>query len=175
MDTKLSPSQLKELISTAEIHRRVKEIADEISRDYAQKELHLIGILKGAFIFLADLSRALTIPCHINFIHASSYGSGEKSSGQVYVSHNLNLHDKHVILVEDIVDTGLTLDRIRQDIQSQNPASLKICVLLDKSEARQVSVPIQYSGFTIPNHFVVGYGLDFNEHYRELPYIAYKE
>ncbi|MCP4110071.1 MAG: hypoxanthine phosphoribosyltransferase [Desulfobacteraceae bacterium] len=160
------------LFSAAEIQQRITELGAEISRDYAQCELHLVGIMKGAFIFMADLARALTIPCVINFLYASSYGSEQTSSGHVRIEHDLDIHGKHVLLIEDIVDTGLTVNRIVSELQKQQPASVKACVLLDKAEARKFPADIHYTGFRVPKYFVVGYGIDFNEHYRELPYVA---
>ncbi len=161
-----------QLFSAEEIQQRISELAAEISRDYEQQELHLVGIMKGSFIFLADLARALTIPCFIHFLHASSYGAEQTSSGHVRLEHSLNLHGKHILLIEDIVDTGLTVNRIIQDLKTQQPASIKVCVLLDKSEARKFPAAIRYIGFNVPKYFVVGYGIDFNEHYRGLPYVA---
>lgn len=167
----ISP-KIEILFSAAEIQQRVNELGAEISRDYARHELHLVGVLKGSFIFLADLARALTIPCSIHFLHASSYGSQQASSGQVCIEHALALHGKNVLVIEDIVDTGLTINQIIQDLKNQDPASLKVCTLLDKPEARRFPADIHYIGLTVPEYFVVGYGIDFNEHYRELPYVA---
>ena len=165
-------SKLHELFSSEEIKKRVQEISLAISNDYVNHELHIVGILKGAFIFLADLVRFLTIPCCIHFLRASSYGSQKISSGQVKIQHTLNLAGKHILLVEDIVDTGLTLNSVINELKIQHPASLKICSLLDKPVARKTSIKVDYIGFTIPDKFVVGYGIDFSEHYRELPHIA---
>ena len=172
MDANSIPPQIQKLFPADEIKNRVRLLAEDISRDYIQQELHIVGILKGSFIFLADLVRALTIPCFIHFLHASSYGNKKTSSGQVRIDHALNLHEKHILVVEDIIDTGLTINRVVRELQSQKPASLKICTLLDKPDARQFAVDVQYTGFTVPNKFVVGYGIDFSERYRKLPYIA---
>ncbi len=172
MEKNSDSSELHELFSSEEIKKRVQEISLSISNDYVNRELHIVGILKGAFIFVADLVRFLTIPCYIHFLRASSYGSKKISSGQVKIQHTLNLANKHILLVEDIVDTGLTLNSVINELQVQHPASLKICSLLDKPVARKTSIEVDYIGFTIPNKFVVGYGIDFSEHYRELPYIA---
>ena len=172
MDISLNSSKLQKLFTANEIHQRVQELGMTISRDYAQNELHIIGVLKGAFIFLADLARSLTIPCFIHFLHASSYGSQLISSGEVRIEQSLNVSEKDVLVVDDILDTGLTLKKITQELQKQKPASLKICTLLDKPERRKVEVEAQYLGFTIPDEFVVGYGIDYAEHYRNLPYLA---
>ncbi len=159
-------------ISAKQIQIRIEELAREISRDYAHTELHLVGVLKGAFIFLADLTRALNIPSFIYFMRASSYGNRKGSSGIVKIQHNLNMANKHVLVIEDILDTGLTLHSILQELENQRPASLKVCALLDKPERRETAIEGDYIGFSIPNEFVVGYGLDYNESYRNLPYIA---
>ena len=171
MNTSLNSSKLQNLFSANEIQQRVQELGITISRDYAQNELHLIGVLKGAFIFLADLVRSLTIPCFIHFLHASSYGSQLVSSGEVRIAHSLNVKDKHILVVDDILDTGLTLKKIIQELQKQKPASLKICTLLDKPIRRKVDLEAQYLGFTIPDKFVVGYGLDYDDHGRNLRHI----
>ena len=168
----MSVSKLQNFISAEEIQTRVQEMAEEISADYAQRELHLVGVLKGAFIFLADLTRALTIPSYIYFMRATSYGDRQTSSGVVKIQHDLNMADKEVIVVEDILDTGLTLQSILEELERQKPASLKVCALLDKPERRKTLIKGDYVGFTIPNEFVVGYGLDYAELYRNLPFIA---
>ncbi len=165
-------SKLHELYSSEEIKKRVQELSFAISNDYVNRELNIVGILKGAFIFLADLVRFLTIPCYIHFLRASSYGCQKITSGQVEIQHTLNLAGKHILLVEDIIDTGLTLNSVINELRIQHPASLKICSLLDKPAARKTSIKVDYTGFTISDKFVVGYGIDFSEHYRELPYIA---
>jgi len=172
MQQKSDSSKLYKLFSSEEIKKRVQELSLAISNDYVNCELNIVGILKGAFIFLADLVRLLTIPCYIDFLQASSYRSQKISSGQVEIQHNLNLEGKHILIVEDIVDTGLTLNSVINKLHTQHPASLKICSLLDKPLARKTSIKVDYTGFTISDKFVVGYGLDFSEHYRELPYIA---
>jgi len=172
MKQKADSSKLHKLFSSEDIKKRVQELSLSISDDYVNRDLHIVGILKGAFIFLADLVRFLTIPCYIHFLRASSYGSQKISSGQVEIQHTLNLAGRHILLVEDIVDTGLTLNSVINELQIQRPASLKICSLLDKPSARKISIKADYTGFTILDKFVVGYGIDFSEHYRELPYIA---
>lgn len=153
------------------IGRRVKELADQISKDYEGRELLLVGVLKGAFIFMADLIRGLSIPCRVDFIRAASYGVGSHSSGEIKITKDLEtpIAGMDVLVVEDIVDTGLTLSRLLDILRERQPASVRVCALLDKKERRQVSFTAEYVGFTIPDHFVVGYGLDFNENFRFLP------
>jgi hypoxanthine phosphoribosyltransferase len=161
------------LVSTNEIKSRVKELADQISKDYAGiNQIFLIGILKGAFIFLADLCRELTIPHVVDFMAVSSYGK-TANTGAVRLIMDLRepIDGQHAIIVEDIADSGKTLKYLYQVLQWHNPASLKTCVLLRKSKDN-LDVPINYLGFTIPNAWVVGYGLDYADHYRTLPFIA---
>lgn len=162
------------LFSAQQIRERVAQLGREISRDYRDRELLLIGILKGAVVFMADLARELTIPAAFDFMAVSSYGAATESSGVVRILKDLDLslENRHVLIVEDIVDTGLTLHYLYEHLQARGPASLKICVLLDKPERRKIEVPVHYRGFQIPDHFVVGYGLDYDETYRNLPYIA---
>lgn len=158
-----------------EIQRRVGELAGEINRDYEGMDLLLIGILKGAFIFLADLARRLTVPVRFDFIACSSYGSSTRTSGVVRIQKDLDgdIAGRHVLLVEDIVDTGLTLSYLVRNLEARGPASLHICALLNKSSVPgKVDLPIRYQGFSMPGDFVVGYGLDCAEEYRNLPYIA---
>jgi len=161
------------LISEKEIKERVKAIADEISRDYNGKNPLLVGILKGAFIFLADLIRELSIDAEVDFLAVSSYGKATETSGEVKILKDLSesIDGKDVIIVEDIVDTGLTLKYLYELLKTRNPNSLKICVFLDKKERRVVEVPVHYVGFEVPDLFLVGYGLDFAEKYRQLKYI----
>ena len=161
------------LLSRQDIEKRVREIALEISRDYQGTEPVLIGILNGVIFFFADLVRNLTIPIKMDFIRAASYGSGTTSSGTIRLSKDveIDVRGKHVIVVEDIVDTGLTLSKIKENLEKKGPESVKICVLIDKSERRETEVRIDYCGFHIEEGFVVGYGLDFNEEYRYLPEI----
>jgi hypoxanthine phosphoribosyltransferase len=161
------------LVSTEQINMRVKELADQISRDYADVgQIYLIGILKGAFIFLADLSRQLTIPHIVDFMAVSSYGK-TANTGAVRLIMDLRepIDGQHAIIVEDIADSGKTLKYLYQVLRWHNPASLKTCVLLRKSKDN-LDVPINYLGFEIPNAWVVGYGLDYADRYRTLPYIA---
>ena len=161
------------LFSADAIEQRIQEIGKKISVDYGaispENPLCLIVVLKGAFIFAADLIRTITIPCTIDFIRASSYGSEKFSSGTVDITHNLTVANRHLLLIEDIVDTGLTIQRITADLLARKPASLRICTLLDKPDSRKHLVDITYTGFIVPDNFIVGYGIDYNEHYRELP------
>ncbi|MDI6728989.1 MAG: hypoxanthine phosphoribosyltransferase [Thermodesulfovibrionales bacterium] len=163
----------KPFLTTEQIHEKVTELADRISRDYVGKEILAVGILKGSFMFFADIVRALKIPVTVDFIVASSYLKST-STGEVKIHYDVkeDIAGKHVLLIDDIIDTGVSLNYIRERILSKGPASLKICILLDKKERRSVDVPIDYTGFEIPNQFVVGYGLDYDNKYRNLPYIA---
>lgn len=158
------------LIGESEIKQRVEELGAAISRDYAGQEPIVVGILKGAMIFMADLVRALDIPARLDFMVVSSYGATSKSSGVVRILKDLeqSVEGRHVIIVEDIVDSGLTLNYLAANLKSRGPASLKICTLLDKPDRRKVDVQLDYNGFVIPDEFVVGYGLDYNENYRNL-------
>ena len=160
------------LISREEINRRVEQLGQEISQDYKGRELHLVGVLNGAFMFLADLVRHLSIPCQICFLQASSYKEQLVSTGKVKLMNNLDLSGKDVLVVEDIFDTGLTLKHIREDLYVQKPTSLEICALLNKRIPDKLAVNVKYIGFEIENRFVVGYGLDYAEKYRELPHIS---
>ena len=165
----------KELISAERLQERVAELAREISSDLAGiDELTVVCVLKGAFMFTADLVRHLTLPCRIEFIRASSYGEGRTSSGKIKLEHHetIELESKHVLLVEDILDTGRTLSRIVAELEQQQPASMCVCTLLDKPSRRVVPFEARYTGFTISDQFVFGYGLDVAERYRELPFIA---
>ncbi len=162
------------LLSEEEIQKRVRELAEQINQDYAGKELVLIGILKGAVVFFSDVMRALDLPVTIDFMAISSYGSATESAGVVRIMKDLDkdIMDKHVIVVEDIVDTGLTLSFLKENLLSRGAASLKICALLDKPDRRKAEIRADYQGFVIPDEFVVGYGLDYAERYRNLPYIG---
>jgi hypoxanthine phosphoribosyltransferase len=165
----------KVLIDEARLQARIQELAIEIERDYATSDdLLLICVLKGAFIFLSDLSRLIKRPHEVDFMGISSYGAGTESSGAVRIVLDLkeSITDRHLLIVEDIIDSGRTLDYLRRNLLARSPASLRIVTLLDKPERREVDVPVEYAGFEIPNEFVVGYGLDFAEIYRNLPYIA---
>ena len=174
-----SPSMLENdiqeiLFSEDQLKARVREIAQEIERDYAGKEIMLISVLRGSFIFMADLCRALDLPCTLDFMSVSSYGKGTTSSGQVQITKDLSedISGRHIIVVEDILDSGNTLSYLLNILQHRHPASVRLCTLLDKPERRVKPVEVHYSGFTIPDAFVVGYGLDYAEHYRNLPYIG---
>ena len=160
------------LISREEISLRVEQLGLEISQDYKGRELHLVGVLNGAFMFLADLVRHLSIPCQICFLQASSYKDQLVSTGKVKLMHNLDLSGKDVLVVEDIFDTGLTLKHIMEDLYVQKPTSLEICAFLNKRIPDKLAVNVKYIGFEIENRFVVGYGLDYAEKYRELPHIS---
>ena len=166
---------LKVYFSEDEIKKRVKELADEISRDYEGKKPILIGILKGSFIFLSDLCRELTIPHEIDFLGVSSYGESTSTTGVVKITQDLSnpIVNKDVLIVEDIVDTGLTMDYLLKNFSTRKPASIKVCTLLYKPARMIVKPPIDYIGFTIENRFVIGYGLDYENYYRNLKYIGY--
>ncbi|MBA3246171.1 MAG: hypoxanthine phosphoribosyltransferase [Actinobacteria bacterium] len=162
------------LIGEPELQARIAELGVEISRDYSGRDLLLVGVLKGAVFFMADLMRELTVPCEIDFMAISSYGAGTDSSGVVRILKDLdiNISDRHVLVVEDIIDSGLTLSYLMRSLRARKPATVEICALLTKPERREVDVPVAYVGFEIPNRFVIGYGLDFDERYRNLPYVA---
>jgi hypoxanthine phosphoribosyltransferase len=163
----------KPLLTTRQIQEKIQELAQRISRDYAGKDLLAVGILKGAFMFFSDIVRAIEVPLTLDFIIASSYMKTD-SLGQVKVYYDIreDMTDKHVLLIDDIVDTGITLNHIRERVLTKCPKSLKICTFLDKKERREVEIPIDYAGFEIPNEFVVGYGLDYDNKFRNLPYIS---
>lgn len=162
------------LVSTEDLERRVTELGAEISRDYAGKDLVMIGVLKGAVLFLADLMRELEVPCEIDFMAVSSYGSSTDSSGVVRILKDLDgaIEGRDVLLVEDIVDSGLTLHYLLKNLGARNPRTLEVCALLTKPERRRVDLPIRYVGFEIPNRFAIGYGLDHGQRYRNLSYVA---
>lgn len=163
----------KPLFTTNQIQVKVKELADRISKDYTGKDLLVIGILKGAFMFFSDLVRAIEVPLALDFMIASSYVKME-TTGEVKIHCDIreDISDRDVLLVEDIIDSGVTLNQIRERMLARYPKSLKICVFLDKKERRIVDVPIDYKGFEIPNEYVVGYGLDYENKFRNLPYIS---
>jgi hypoxanthine phosphoribosyltransferase len=162
------------LIDEDALASRIAELGREISEDYAGRDLLLLGVLKGAVFFMADLMRHLTVPCEIDFMAISSYGASTDSSGVVRILKDLdiNIEGRHVLIVEDIIDSGLTLSYLVRNLESREPATLEICALLTKPERREIDVPVRYTGFEIPNKFVIGYGLDFAERYRNLPYVG---
>jgi len=162
------------LIDRDALQRRIRELGEEISSDYTGRDLLLVGVLKGAVFFMADLMRNLTIPCEIDFMAISSYGAQTDSSGVVRILKDLdiNIEGRNVLVVEDIIDSGLTLQYLMRNLEAREPASLEVCALLTKPDRREIDVPVRYIGFEIPNRFVVGYGLDFAERYRNLPYVG---
>ena len=162
------------MLSEQEVDRRIQEIGEQISRDYEGKQVHLVCVLKGGSFFLCELAKRITVPVSIDFMSVSSYGSSTKSSGVVKIVKDLDepLKDKHVIVIEDIVDSGRTLSYLLEMLKDRKPASLKLCTLLDKPERRVTDVKVDYTGFEIPDEFVVGYGLDYDQKYRNLPYIG---
>jgi hypoxanthine phosphoribosyltransferase len=162
------------LVSQEDLERRVRELGEAISSDYDGKDLFLVGVLKGAVFFLSDLMRALSVPCEVDFMAVASYGSSTDSSGVVRILKDLDatIEGKDVLIVEDIIDSGLTLSYLLRTLRARDPRSLEVCALLTKPERREVDLPIRYTGFEIPNKFVIGYGLDHAERYRNLPYVA---
>lgn len=162
------------LLSSDELAKRIEEMGAEITADYAGKEILMIGVLRGAVLFMADLARAIKVPVAIDFMAVSSYGAGTNSSGVVRILKDLDedVEGKHVLVVEDIIDSGLTLNYLLDNVKSRKPASIKLCTLLNKPERRKVNVNIDYNGFNVPDYFVVGYGLDYAEKYRNLPFIG---
>jgi hypoxanthine phosphoribosyltransferase len=165
------------LVQPDELQHRVRELAGEISRDYEGRDLLLIGVLKGAVFFLSDLMRHLEVECEVDFMAVSSYGSSTDSSGIVRILKDLDapIEGRDVLIVEDIVDSGLTLSYLFRMLRARNPATLEVCALLTKPERREVDMPIRYVGFEIPNRFAIGYGLDHAERFRNLPYVAVLE
>ena len=162
------------LIEENELKSKVAEIAAKITEDYKGKDLLIVCVLKGAVIFASDLIRKIDLPLDIDFMAISSYGANTKSSGVVRILKDLNtgIEDRHVLIVEDIIDSGLTLAYLADNLRSRQPASVEICTILDKKERRTINLDIKYAGFVVPDEFVVGYGLDYAEKYRNLPYIA---
>lgn len=162
------------LVTEDQIQQRIRELAAAIDADYSDRDLLLVGVLKGAVMVMADLSRALHLPVTMDWMAVSSYGSGTKSSGVVRILKDLDrdITGKHVLVVEDIIDSGLTLSWLLLNLRSRGPASVEVCTLLRKPDAAQVPVEVRYVGFDIPSEFVVGYGLDYGEHYRNLPFVG---
>jgi hypoxanthine phosphoribosyltransferase len=162
------------LVSAADLKRRVAELGEEISRDYRDRDLVLVGVLKGAVLFIADLMRHLTVPSEVDFMAVSSYGSSTDSSGVVRILKDLDapIDGRDVLIVEDIIDSGLTLQYLLRNLRVRNPRSLEVCALLTKPERRRVDLPTRYVGFEIPNRFAIGYGLDHAQRFRNLDYVA---
>jgi hypoxanthine phosphoribosyltransferase len=165
------------LIDEGRLQERISEIAERVSADYAGREPLVVGVLKGAVFFIADLLRRLTVPCELDFMAVSSYGSSTLSSGVVRILKDLDIPiaGRHVLVVEDVIDSGLTLSYLMKNLASRQPASLEICTLLTKPGHRRLNIPIRYIGFDLPDSFVIGYGLDYAERYRNLPFIAVLE
>jgi hypoxanthine phosphoribosyltransferase len=174
MSTQLDAAIGEILIDEDTLAARVAELGAEVSADYEGRDLLLIGVLKGAVFFMADLMRHLTVPCEVDFMAISSYGDATDSSGIVRILKDLdiNIEGRDVLVVEDIIDSGLTLSYLIRNLESREPSSLEVCALLTKPSRREIDVPVRYVGFEIPNKFVVGYGLDFAERYRNLPYVG---
>lgn len=166
--------QVKVLLSEEEVNKRIREMGEQISKDYAGKQVHLVCVLKGGCPFMCELAKRITVPVSFDFMAVSSYGSDTKSSGVVKIVKDLDesLKDKDVIIVEDIIDSGRTLSYLMEMMKDRGPASLRLCTLLDKPDRRVVDVKVDYTGFSIPDEFVVGYGLDYDQKYRNLPYIG---
>ncbi len=162
------------VISSEEIQRRVREIGKQISNDYVYKNPLLVGVLKGVLFFMADLLRAIDIPVTVDFIAVSNYSAEARNQGIVHLAKDLEtpLAGRHVIFIEDVIDTGLTLNYLLRNLRARQPASLEVCVLFNKPEHRLINIPLKYKGFDLPDRFVVGYGLDYQEKYRNLPYIG---
>ena len=169
--------KIRVLLSEAEVDARIQEVADVINKDYEGKEVHMICVLKGGVFFMCELAKRITVPVSLDFMSVSSYGGGTKSSGVVKIVKDLDepLDGKDVIVVEDIVDSGRTLNYLLELLGKRNPKSLALCTMLDKPERRVVDVKVDYTGFNIPDEFVVGYGLDYDQRYRNLPYIGVVE
>ena len=166
--------RIEVLLTETEVDKRIQEIGDQISRDYAGKQVHLVCVLKGGSFFMCELAKRISVPVSLDFMSVSSYGGDTKSSGVVRIVKDLDepLKDKHVIVIEDIVDSGRTLSYLLDMLRSREPLDVRLCTLLDKPDRRVVDVKVDYTGFEIPDEFVVGYGLDYDQKYRNLPYIG---
>ena len=162
------------LIPEDKVDERIAQLGEQISRDYAGKQVHLIGILKGSIFFICELAKRITVPVTMDFMSVSSYGAGTKSTGVVKLIKDLDepSEGKDVLVVEDIIDSGHTLSYLLKNLSDRHPASIRLCTLLDKPERREVDVEVDYQGFSIPDEFVIGYGLDYDQRYRNLPYIG---
>ena len=169
--------RVRVMLTEQQVNDRIREIGEQISKDYAGKSVHLVCVLKGGSFFMCELAKRITVPVTLDFMSASSYGSSTKSSGVVKIVKDLDepLKDKNVLVVEDIVDSGRTLSYLLKMLGDRGPASVKLCTLLDKPERRVTDVKVNYTGFEIPDEFVVGYGLDYDQRYRNLPYIGVVE
>ncbi len=169
--------KIKVLLSEEEVDSKIKEIGEQISKDYEGRQVHLVCVLKGGSFFMCELAKRITVPVSLDFMSVSSYGSDTKSSGVVRIVKDLDepLKGKDVIVIEDIVDSGHTLSYLLEMLKNREPASLRLCTLLDKPERRVADVHVDYTGFQIPDEFVVGYGLDYDQRYRNLPYIGVVE
>jgi hypoxanthine phosphoribosyltransferase len=174
VNTELEAAVGEVLIGEEELQRRIAELGRQVSADYRGRDLLLIGVLKGAVFFMADLMRHVTVPCEVDFMAISSYGASTDSSGIVRILKDLDISvdGRNVLVVEDIIDSGLTLSYLVRMLEARRPASLEVCTLLTKPERREIDVEVRYVGFEIPNRFVIGYGLDFAERYRNLPFVA---
>jgi len=172
--TELERAVAEVLVDEESLRTRVAELGEEISTDYEGRDLLLVGVLKGAVFFMADLMRQLTVPCEVDFMAISSYGAASDSSGVVRILKDLDIpiENRHVLVVEDIIDSGLTLSYLMRNLIARRPATLEVCALLTKPDRREIDVPVRYVGFEIPNRFVVGYGLDLDQRFRNLPYVA---
>ena len=166
--------RIEVLLSEEEVDRRIQEIGDQISRDYAGRQVHLVCVLKGGSFFMCEIAKRITVPVSIDFMSVSSYGKDTKSSGVVRIVKDLDesLTDRHVLVVEDIVDSGRTLSYLLEMLKDRGPEDVRLCTLLDKPSRRVVDVKVDYTGFEIPDEFVVGYGLDYDQKYRNLPYVG---
>lgn len=171
---RIMEDNIKTMLSEDQVNQRIKELADQISKDYEGKSIHLICILKGSVFFCCDLAKRITVPVILDFMSVSSYGNETVSSGRVRILKDLDesIQGKHVIIIEDIIDSGRTLAYLKDLLASRTPESLSICTLLDKPDRRETDVDVEYVGFVIPDEFVVGYGLDYDQKYRNLPYVG---